>query len=90
LRAPFALAAAAALCAGADGAIAASGGPYTIDPAVVSAGGGTLSGGTFRLSGTVGQTAIATLSASSFRLQDGFWSTEAPASDRIFADGFDP
>jgi hypothetical protein len=89
-RARLALLASAVLFAAGDGALASSGGPYTIDPAVVASGGATSSGGSFRLSGTIGQASIATLTASGFRLHSGFWSNEAPASDRIFADGFDP
>ena len=90
LRVALALTTAALLLGAGDHAVfAASGGSYTLDPSVIAGGGATLSGGSFRLSGTVGQTATATLSASGFSLHDGFWSVQAPATDTIFANGFE-
>ena len=84
VTATFAIAAAAVAIA------QSSGGPYTIDKAVIASGGATLTGATFRLSGTVGQPATTRLSATGFSLNDGFWAPEGPASDRIFSNGFDP
>jgi len=70
---------------------AQAGGSYRIDRATIAAGGATLAGGMFRLSGTVGQPATATLGAAGYRLYDGFWSpANPPATDEIFANGFDP
>ena len=63
-----------------------SGGPYRIAPAAVANGGGTLSGGAFQLRGTLGQAPTSTLSAAGYHFYGGFW---APASDVIFANGFD-
>lgn len=63
-----------------------TGGAYRIAPVAVANGGGTLSGGAFRLSGTSGQAQTSTSSASRFDFHGGFW---APASDVIFANGFD-
>ena len=63
-----------------------SGGPYRIAPAAVANGGGALSGGAFQLSGTFGQAQTSMLSGSGYRFYGGFW---APASDVIFANGFD-
>jgi len=71
-------------------ASAQSGGAYRIDGAVIADGGATLGGGAFHLSGTVGQPATQVLAGSTLRLHDGFWSPAAPASDVIFASGFDP
>jgi len=63
-----------------------SGGPYRIAPAAVANGGGTLSGGAYQHGGTLGQSPISTSAAAGYRLYSGFW---APASDVIFANGFD-
>ncbi|HET7064965.1 MAG TPA: hypothetical protein VFI49_11885 [Rudaea sp.] len=63
-----------------------SGGPYRIAPAAVGNGGGTLSGGAFQLRGTLGQAPTSTLSSAGYHFYGGFW---APASDVIFANGFD-
>jgi len=63
-----------------------SGGPYRIAPVAVANGGDTLSGGSFQLRGTLGQAQTSTLSGSAYRFYGGFW---APASDLIFANGFD-
>jgi hypothetical protein len=63
-----------------------SGGPYRIAPAVVANGGGVLSGGAFQLKGTLGQAPTAISSASGYHFYGGFW---APASDVVFANGFD-
>jgi hypothetical protein len=80
-----------ACAAATSGAVAAtSGGSYSIDSSVIAAGGATLSGGAFRLEGTVAQPATSRLSAAGFSLYTGFWAPEEPASDRIFANGFDP
>lgn len=69
---------------------ALAGDAYRIDRAAIGAG-GTSSGGAFRLSGTVGQPATSTLDAGAYRLYDGFWGPASrPASDEIFANGFDP
>jgi hypothetical protein len=86
------LAAALAIaCVAPARAPAQAGGSYRIDRATIAAGGATLAGGTFRLSGTVGQPATAALSAAGYRLYDGFWSpATSPATDEIFANGFDP
>jgi len=64
----------------------ASGGPYRIAPVSVANGGGLLSGGAFQLKGTLGQAPPSTLSAAGYHFYGGFW---APASDVIFANGFD-
>jgi hypothetical protein len=63
-----------------------SGGPYRIAPAAVANGGGVLSGGAFQLKGTLGQATTSISSASGYHFYGGFW---APASDVIFANGFD-
>ena len=63
-----------------------SGGPYRIAPVAIAGGGGTLSGGTFQLRGTLGQAPTSTLSAPGYHFYGGFW---PPASDGIFANGFD-
>jgi len=63
-----------------------SGGPYRIAPVSVANGGGLLSGGAFQLKGTLGQAPPSTLSAAGYHFYGGFW---APASDVIFANGFD-
>jgi len=63
-----------------------SSGPYRIAPVAVANGGGTLSGGAFQLRGTLGQASTSTLSATGYHFYGGFW---APASDVIFANGFD-
>jgi hypothetical protein len=63
-----------------------SGGPYRVTPVAVANGGGTLSGGAYQLRGTLGQAPASTLSASGYHFYGGFW---APASDVIFANGFD-
>lgn len=62
------------------------GGSYRIERSAIAGGGGSASGGAFMLSGTTGQHATAILLASGYRLHGGFW---APASDVIFANGFD-
>ncbi|HSE12514.1 MAG TPA: hypothetical protein VLB69_07760, partial [Rudaea sp.] len=62
------------------------GGPYRIAPAAVANGGGVLGAGAFELRGTLGQATASTLSAAGYHLYGGFW---APASDAIFANGFD-
>lgn len=68
-----------------------SGGPYAIDRVVIAGGGTPLAGGPYQLSGTLGQAATATLAASPFTMFDGFWTpVSLSASDRIFANGFDP
>ena len=83
----FCLAALLLLVACALGASAqSSGGPYRIAPAAVANGGGMLSGGAFQLKGTLGQAPTATSSAAGYRFHGGFW---VPASDVIFANGFD-
>ncbi len=80
-----------ACAAATSGAIAAtSGGSYSIDSSVIAAGGATLTGGAFRLEGTLAQPATSELSAAGYSLYTGFWAPEQPASDRIFANGFDP
>jgi len=61
-------------------------GPYRVEPSTVANGGGRLAGGAFQLSGTIGQAQTSTLSGSGYRFYGGFW---APASDAIFANGFD-
>jgi len=63
-----------------------SGGPYRVAPVAVANGGGVLSGGAFQLRGTLGQAPTSTLSAAGYHFHGGFW---APASDVIFANGFD-
>jgi len=75
----------------ANGSAQSSGGPYVMAPVAIAGGGGALSGGTFQLSGTLGQPATATLVAAGYQLHDGFWApVNAPVSDTIFANGFDP
>lgn len=70
---------------------AQAGGAYRIDRAAIGDGGATSSGGAFRLSGTVGQPATDMLGAGGYRLYDGFWGPASlPATDEIFANGFDP
>ncbi|HET6545137.1 MAG TPA: hypothetical protein VFG55_00140 [Rhodanobacteraceae bacterium] len=67
------------------------GGPYRVDPVTIAnGGGGTASGGTFRLSGTFGQATTSTLAAADYRFYGGFWAPLGPASDGIFANGFEP
>ena len=61
-------------------------GPYRIAPAAVANGGGTLAAGSFALRGSFGQAATATSAAAGYRFHAGLW---APASDVIFASGFD-
>lgn len=73
------------LCAPSAGA-QSSGGPYRVAPVTVANGGGVLSGGAFQLSGTLGQAPASTSSAAGYLFYGGFW---APASDVIFANGFD-
>jgi hypothetical protein len=86
-RAVLALAAAASLAAEAQ----SSGGAYRIDRVVIAGGGSPMSGGAYQVSGTFGQAATTTLAAGGYRMFDGFWSPESlAASDRIFANGFDP
>lgn len=79
-----------AIAAAALAVAQSSGGPYTIDKAVIASGGATSTGATFRLSATVGQPATTRLSATGFSLNNGFWAPEGPASDPIFSNGFDP
>jgi hypothetical protein len=70
---------------------AQSGGAFLIDRAVIGAGGATSSAGAFRLSGTVGQPLTDGPGAGAYRLYDGFWGpVTGPATDEIFANGFDP
>jgi hypothetical protein len=93
-RLRFATVALATLLAGAwlapMSAGAQAGGTYRIDRAAVASGGATSNGGSFRLSGTVGQPATDMLGAGGYRLYDGFWSpASTPATDEIFANGFD-
>jgi hypothetical protein len=69
-----------------DASAQSSGGPYRVAPVAVANGGGVLSGGAFQLRGTLGQAPTSTLSAAGYHFYGGFW---APASDVIFANGFD-
>lgn len=71
----------------------AQGGGYELRPHVVGAGGTTMHGGSWTLDGTVAQAdAIVQGGAGGLRLEGGFWRSAqgAVASDRIFANGFDP
>lgn len=62
-----------------------NGGPYRIDSAVISAGGGTLSGGGFQLRGSLGQPAIGVAAMSGYQLNGGFVGVD----DRVFHNGFE-
>ena len=77
---------------GASAGAQSAGGPYRINSAVITGGGGSVGGGVYQSSGTLSQAATATSSASGYRFYGGSW---APASgglptDLIFANGFDP
>jgi hypothetical protein len=70
--------------------LAQAGGAFRIERAAIGSGGATSNGGSFRLSGTVVQPATDLLGAGAYRLYDGFWSpASSPATDEIFANGFD-
>jgi len=57
-----------------------SGGPYTINPSVISGGGGTSANGTTNLTGTIGQATLGSSSGGTFSLTAGFWQADAPCS----------
>jgi len=81
----------AALCCAAMQVDAqSSGGSYRVAKSVIAGGGGSIGGGSYRLTSTPGQTATAKAEGASYVLLGGFWTPTAPASDFIFANGFDP
>src|SRR4026207_502216 len=55
------------------GAIAQSGGPYTLNWFTIDGGGGTSTGGVYSLSGTIGQPDAGRLSGGAYTLEGGFW-----------------
>ncbi len=67
-----------------------SGGPYRFDKSVIAGGGGVANGGNYRFASTPGQATTARISGASYVFYGGFWTPSAPASDAIFANGFDP
>lgn len=57
----------------ATGALAASGGSFTLSWFSIDGGGGTAQGGSYALSGSVGQPDAGMLSGGSYTLAGGFW-----------------
>jgi len=54
-----------------------SGGPFTINPSVLSGGGGTSSNGSTSITGSIGQAVLGRSSAGTFSLDGGFWQAAA-------------
>lgn len=57
-----------------------SGGPYTLNPSVISGGGGVSSSGNTSVTGTIGQGILGASNGGTFSLTGGFWSADGPCS----------
>jgi peptidase C25-like protein len=57
-----------------------SGGPYTVNPSVISGGGGISSSGNTSITGTIGQGVLGASTGGTFSVSGGFWSADGPCS----------
>lgn len=74
------------------GGMRPNGGDLSSGRVVIAAGGGTSSGGNFAIDGTIGQADVDPLQPSTggvYSISGGFWFTASPATDTLFANGFE-
>ena len=57
-----------------------SGGPYILNPSVISGGGGSSSNGNTSVTGTIGQSTLGTSSGGVFSVNAGFWQAASPCA----------
>lgn len=60
-----------------------SGGPYTLNPSVISGGGGASTNGNLRIEGSIGQKLLGTSSAAPFSIDSGFWPNAVPCPSTL-------